>query len=201
MGAALLVGLVGSLQASAADPTLELWPDGGHIRVLDPANLDREEAERIYKTLQARMIEGYERSGVHGLDYREWYRLNTHPYLSDQHGARLVNTFVSELAEDFHKASRDDPLPPGAKVIKDSISVVASGGVSRGPLFLMEKMPDGFDPENGNWRYTMIMPNGKLFGTTGGQGSNAVTFCAECHAQAEDRDFLFELPAEYLVPE
>lgn len=194
-----LLCMLFAVPVSAEEPTPELWPEGGHIRVLNAAEIDQNEAERIYLAIIGRMIEGYEKSGIHGLDYREWQRFNTHPYVSDQHGARLVNVYGNDLADRLLTATREEPIAVGAKVIKDSISVAESGGVARGPLFMMEKMPPGFDPENGDWRYTMIMPNGKLFGTTGGQGNASVTFCAECHMQAEARDFLFELPEEFLT--
>jgi hypothetical protein len=181
---------------AAEEVGLERWPEGGHIRVLDPAALSPDEAEKIYQALKPRMISGYMRSGLPDLDYDGWQRFNKWPYLSAQHGSRFVNVVGNALAADLLRASRTNPLPVGAKVLKDSISVVQSGGVSRGPLFIMEKMAAGFDPENGDWRYTMIMPNGKLFGTTKGEGGAAIGFCAECHASAADRDYLFTAPED-----
>ncbi|MFQ5745262.1 MAG: hypothetical protein ACE5HV_17025, partial [Acidobacteriota bacterium] len=65
-----------------------------------------------------------------------------------------------------------------------------------GPLFLMEKMPAGFSPETGDWRYTMIMPNGSVFGATKGRNADKVQFCADCHG-ASDNDSMFFLPTEY----
>ena len=67
-----------------------------------------------------------------------------------------------------------------------------------GRSLTMEKMPSGFAPDFGDWRYAMIMPNGKLFGITGGVGNRAVEFCGECRLQVAERDHLFELPEEYL---
>jgi len=191
---ALFVFLVPS--GEAEEDGLERWPDGGHIRVLDAATLPPEEAERIYQMLKPRMIKGYQRSDLGDLDYSSWQRFNKWPYLSDQHGSRFVNVVGNALASGLLHASGDNPLPVGAKVMKDSISVVQSGGVSRGPLFVMEKMAAGFDPANGNWQYSMIMPNGKLFGITQGDGGGAVAFCAECHVSAAEHDYLFTLPGE-----
>lgn len=69
-----------------------------------------------------------------------------------------------------------------------------------GPLFIMEKMQAGFNAESGDWRYTMIMPDGSVFGTTKGRGAAKMKFCAECHASVgEAQDHLFFLPAEYRV--
>jgi hypothetical protein len=62
----------------------------------------------------------------------------------------------------------------------------------------MEKMAEGFDAASDDWRYAMIMPDGSLFGMTGGQGSQNVQFCAECHAiVADDQDSLYFMPEEF----
>ena len=47
-------------------------------------------------------------------------------------------------------------------------------------------------------RVVMIMPNGKVAGTTNGKGSAAVKFCIGCHAAvAESQDAMFFLPEEF----
>ena len=92
------------------------------------------------------------------------------------------------------------PMPEGAVLAKDSFTVTRQGDVFTGPLFLMEKMPPGFAPDSRDWRYTMIMPDGSLFGTSKGEGSDRVEFCASCHATAGDAaDHLFFVPEEYMV--
>jgi hypothetical protein len=189
------------LPLAASDSILERWPEGGHIRIQDPRDLAPADAENIYDALLERMIFGYAKSGLANTDYRAWQRLNTSPYISDQHGARFMNVYINDKAGDFFTASAAQPMVVGSVVIKDSISAVESGGISGGPLFIMEKMPAGFAPEFSDWRYTMIMPNGKLFGMTSGAGNRAVKFCAECHLQVAERDHLFELPEKYLRPQ
>ena len=85
-------------------------------------------------------------------------------------------------------------------IAKDSFLVKATGKLVPGPLFIMKKMPAGFNKDSDNWQYSMIMPNGKLVGTTNGKGSATMKFCAECHAGvAENQDSLFFLPAEFRV--
>jgi len=39
------------------------------------------------------MIAGYLKLGLNEMDYRAWKRLNTTPYISDQHGSRIVNVY------------------------------------------------------------------------------------------------------------
>ena len=178
------------------------WPENGHIRVLEAEQLSKDAAEAKYVELLDKLVAGYQRSGALDVDYRSWKRVSPTPYLSDPHGLRYVNVYVNSAGEEFGHATRDNPLPVGARLAKDSFSVIHGGATSRGPLFLMEKMPAGFWPEAGDWRYTMIMPNGKLFGTTKGTGSAAVEFCATCHEKAAARDFLFDLsdPAVKVAP-
>ena len=72
----------------------------------------------------------------------------------------------------------------------------AAGKEQPGPLFIMEKMQAGFSPETGDWRYTMIMPNGAVFGATKGKDAAKVQFCADCHGGSEN-DSMFFLPGQY----
>jgi hypothetical protein len=180
--------------SSASAEGLPEWPTGGNIRVLEAKPLAPEEAEAIYRGLLDELIEGYRRSGLDDLDYRGWQRLSPFPHASDEHGMRFVNVYLNQAAAAFATASSAAPLPAGAVVAKDSFSVIRSGAVSRGPLFLMEKMPAGFRPEAGDWRYTLIMPNGWVFGRSKGEGNAAVQFCADCHQKAASRDYLFAVP-------
>ena len=73
--------------------------------------------------------------------------------------------------------------------------------VLSGSLALMEKMAPGFNPEGRDWRYTMILPDGTLFGTTKGENAERVEFCMDCHiAAGEDQDHLFFVPEAYRTP-
>ena len=89
-------------------------------------------------------------------------------------------------------------MPVGSVLAKDSFALRA-GEVQAGPLFLMEKMPAGFNTESQNWRYTLIMPGGKVVGTTKGKGDKNVNFCIGCHV-VTDTDSLYFLPEEYRLP-
>lgn len=66
-----------------------------------------------------------------------------------------------------------------------------------GPLFVMEKMPEGFSPESGDWKYTQIQPDGTLLGETQGVGDAAVHYCIACHAAVADQQHLYFVPNAY----
>jgi len=127
-----------------------------------------------------------------------WWQYSSGPYVSGTHGGRYVMNWGNRAGAEYIKYEEAGPLPAGSVLAKDSFSVGAGGKVALGPLFLMEKMASGFSEATGDWKYTMIMPDGSTFGTTGGAGDASVQFCNECHAAvAEDQDYLFFLPEEY----
>lgn len=169
-----------------------------HFRVKNPASVSEEEAERIYVELKQDMARRYRLSGRQGaIGYQKWKRYNRAPYRSASHGHRLHNNYANETARAYGRFESAGRLPAGSIIAKDSITVTKNGTVQPGALFLMEKMPDGFNYVSGNWRYTMIMPDGSLFGTTKGEGAPRVKFCISCHLAVERQDHLFFIPRKY----
>ncbi len=172
-----------------------------HFRVERPADLADADALTIYDRIVDDMTAAYRTSGnSHAEVYNGWRRYNVTPYLSATHGKRYVNNYANPLASGYGKAEQAGTLPQGSVLAKDSFEVTDRGDVVSGPLFLMEKMEPGFNPEARDWRYTMIMPDGSLFGTTNGESSDRVEFCAACHlAAGDERDHLFFVPKRHRV--
>jgi hypothetical protein len=130
--------------------------------------------------------------------YQDWQRYSTRAYVSDTHGGRFVQNYGNASARNYGNYENLGRLATGSVLVKDSF-VVRGGKVAAGPMFVMEKMPQGFNADSGNWRYTLVMPDGKVIGTTNGKGSGNVEFCYGCHMLAEDTDSAFLLPEEYRV--
>ncbi len=129
--------------------------------------------------------------------YQDWRRFSTRAYVSDTHGGRFVQNYGNTIAKPYGKYENAGALPAASVLAKDSF-VVRGGRVFAGPLFVMEKMPAGFKAASGNWRYTLVMPDGKVIGVTNGKGSKNVGFCIGCHAPlGEDTDSLLFMPDEY----
>ena len=148
------------------------------------------------------MKAAYAKAGVKvAAGYTGWANFATGPYQSATHGSRYVNNYASkEGAFRYGKYEDVGWMPRGSVLAKDSFVVNANGTLAVGPLFLMEKMERGFHAASYDWRYTMIMPDGSVFGTTKGKNSARVQFCIDCHeAVAEDQDSLFFLPDEFRV--
>ncbi len=133
--------------------------------------------------------------------YADWKKFSTQPYVSATHGGRFVINYASKKASaTYGKFEQAGAMPRGGVLAKDSFTVTPTGQISVGPLFLMEKMGAGFNKTSGNWRYTLIMPNGQIVGATNGKGSNNVKFCIGCHiGVGGDQDSMLFLPAEFRV--
>ena len=146
------------------------------------------------------MFSAYAKSG-HGVaaQYASWRRYNIAPYQSATHGSRYVSNYANDTGRAYGNFEEAGQMPEGALLAKDSFAVASNGRVSVGPLFVMEKMGEGFNADSGDWRYTMIMPDGSVFGITGGSGSANVKFCYECHMGAEDTDSLMFMPDEHRI--
>lgn len=187
------------MRADEAGQAFDISRPTGHFPIENPADLDAEGAERIYRRVLPEMTEGYGMSRLPGsADYVQWKRFNRWPYRSAQHGERFVSNYGNRLAAAYGRYEQAGQLPEGAILAKDSFTVTAAGDVFSGALFLMEKMAPGFHPRARDWRYAMILPDGSLFGTTGTEGSDQMEFCIDCHETAGDaQDHLFFIPEAY----
>lgn len=143
--------------------------------------------------------DAYARSGnEHAEEFTDWRRYSQRPYISATHGNRYVQNYGNDVGKAYANYERSGTMPEGAVFAKDSFSVNAKGQAQLGPLFLMEKMATGWSPASDDWRYTLIMPNGQVVGTTKGEGSGNVEFCIACHLHGavESSDSLLFLPEE-----
>lgn len=180
---------------------IDLMQPKGHLTIERPRMLSDPEAASIYQNIRGRMQAGYRHADIAAAaEFGDWLRYNRVPYLSATHGQRYVNNYANPLARSYGRYEQSGPMPVGAILAKDSFTVIRSGEVFAGALFLMEKMPIGFNPESHDWRYTMVMPDRSLFGTTNGEGSEHVSFCISCHeAVGEEQHQLFFVPPAYRI--
>ncbi len=192
-----LVSLI-LLASPATLPAEEMPLPEEHFSVEEPANLSPAEAEAIYARIVEDMTAAYAMSqNSDAAGYRRWRRFNSAPYPAATHGNRYVSNYGNPAAEAYGRFEQAGRLPVGSILAKDSITVSEDGQAMPGALFLMEKMEAGFNYVSGDWRYTMIMPDGSLFGTTNGEGTERVRFCISCHLAVEKQDHLFFIPEEY----
>ncbi|PHQ70132.1 MAG: hypothetical protein COB93_06240 [Sneathiella sp.] len=184
---------------AASNPCNPCGPCGASA--MADVELEPAEANATYDCLKADMKNSYAKSGLdHATYYTDWKVFSTAPYASGTHGGRHVSNYANAVAEEAYlKYEENGRMPVGSVLAKDSFAVQTDGRAVVGPLFVMEKMAAGFSKASGDWKYTLILPNGQTVGTTNSTGTEAVTFCYECHMAAEDTDSLFFLPEEYRV--
>lgn len=169
-----------------------------HFRLKNPAVLSAQDAENLYNELKPDMATRYQLSRQPGVaNYQTWKRYSRAPYPSVSHGNRYLNNYGNQAAQAYGRYEQAGRLPVGSILAKDSMTVSKDGKAMPGALFLMEKMQAGFNYVSGDWRYTMILPDGSLFGTTNGEGTERVKFCISCHLAVEQQDHLFFIPEEY----
>ena len=163
------------------------------------AELSGAEATAAYNCLKKEMAAAYGKAGLKQVNgYTNWLNIAKEPYQSGTHGGRYVNNYVDSHGDyRYKKFENAGTLPLGTVLAKDSFTATPNGKLSVGPLFIMEKMSKGYSNKTGDWKYTMVMPNGKVAGTTKGKGLN-MQFCADCHATvAPELDYILLVPEEY----
>jgi len=196
--AAVLAGAAPGAGTALAQSDVAAQKPTRHFRVEQPAGLSGADALTIYNRILDDMVAGYRLSNLPDVDeYRNWRRFNTVPYRSAQHGERFVNNYANGIGRAYGSFEEAGDLPVGSVAAKDSFAVTAAGDVTAGPLFIMEKMPQGFNYVSGDWKYTLVRPDGTLFGETNGPGAKRVEYCITCHLARERYDHLYFLPKDY----
>jgi len=163
------------------------------------AEISPAEAAAVYSCLKGEMNAAYAKAGVRqAKGYQGWVNIAAAPYQSGTHGNRYVNNYADSHGDyRYKKFEKAGKMPLGSVLAKDSFVVRPDGKVSVGPLFLMEKMQAGWSKPTGDWKYSMVMPNGKVAGATRAKGMS-MKFCAECHESvAPDQDYIMLLPEEF----
>jgi hypothetical protein len=155
--------------------------------------------QALYDCLKPLMLEAYA-PGAHFAagQWGDWAHFATRAYVSDTHGGRFVQNAANELAAERYGRYEDvSRMPIGSILAKPSFAVAADGEASLGPLFLMEKMIRGWNADTADWRYAMVNADGSTFGITGGQNSDGMMFCHECHAAGQDSDYMLFMPEAF----
>ncbi|MDV7338964.1 hypothetical protein RYZ26_05135, partial [Terasakiella sp. A23] len=164
-----------------------------------PAELTDAQATAEWDRLVNDMRTTYAKSGLpEAAQFFDWINVTKSPYQSSTHGDRYMVNIVNETGKAYAKFEESGKLPAGSIIAKPTIIGKKDGTAEVGPLFLMEKMPSGWNKASWNWKYTMIMADGSLWGQTNGKNSAGMTFCIECHnAMGEETDGMAFIPEEY----
>lgn len=157
----------------------------------------------LYACIEGKLLKAYNKSGkAEAAAFRDWFMPSTTPFRSATHGNRFVNHYINDIGREAYMSFNEDDLqmPVGAIAIKESFNVSKKGKVQRGPLFIMEKVAAGTFPDTDDWKYTTIIPNGKIMGETGTDTAKKQKFCHDCHVNVlEGQDAMFFPDEDYRV--
>ncbi|MGE0284414.1 MAG: hypothetical protein AB7P20_27885 [Rhizobiaceae bacterium] len=123
----------------------------------------------------------YDASGhIFARDYTNWERRDAAPIQSPPHADRYVAVYANERATTQSPFLSKGKPQLGAVIATPSFSVAQDGAVSAGPLVLLEKMQRGFLTYAGNWRYTVIAPDGQIVAVSKSLHHDDLPFCKTC---------------------
>lgn len=151
-----------------------------------------DELDDAYDCFEDQLIAGYGQSKhILAQIFGEWDRDSYAPFMYDDVGARYLVVYGNDRATgDEETLWLDRDLPVGATLAAAGFSVAEDGKLIAEPLMIYEKMTQGYIFGRGNWRQTLIAPNGDLLGVTNGPGGDDLTACADCLARSADRMYL-----------
>ncbi|MBC01270.1 MAG: hypothetical protein CML67_17195 [Rhodobacteraceae bacterium] len=141
------------------------------------------EAAKVYHCLEKELHAGYLQGDKRWIpsefvtDYRSWKAASDFPAAPGFHGERYLVTFVNPVGEAEYMQFKEEnvTMPAGSVLAKESFTVNDAGKVSKGPLFLMQKVAEGSSPATGDWYYMAITPDGLPM------TMDVVSACSDCH--------------------
>ncbi len=116
-------------------------------------------------------------------DWASWTKVNPTILLSEGHENSWVDIYVDDLAKSTYLEA-SAPYLECARIVKARHPGETLKAVTR--LFVMIKMPPGYDPENNDWWYGQYIESGTIEFFAG-----KVESCIECHKKASETDFMF----------
>lgn len=120
-------------------------------------------------------------------DWKSWTNVSPGPWISKQHGARFVEIYVNDIALEAYKTPGAE-MPVGSIVVKPSWEAEDGVPGKDGPLFVMEKMEEGFSPDHDDWFYAFQWAEppekwaAKIGNDVDWRTPNArLEYCTDCH--------------------
>ncbi len=132
-----------------------------------------------------------------GTDFRDFNKVTVRQYHTPEdamaHKDTWHNIWVNDTGLDAYLSGASE-VPVGTVVIKEDF-VNADGEPGDFQKYLvMAKMGSGYDAENGDWYYSVRMPNDEPVDMNGMTMDGRVPMCIGCHAQVAETDYLFGPP-------
>ena len=156
--------------------------------------LNDAEAESAFACIEPQIAASFENSR-HALARAlwDWTRTPDAPFAFPDAPDRMAAIYANPRAlglEQPPPTQRDRGFPIGAALSAIGFIVDENGVVSPGETLLVEKMPRGFNPANGNWRYTILDAKGARVSVAPGPNAPEDAPCADCGVEEADLFYL-----------
>ena len=104
---------------------------------------------------------------------------------NNPHAASFITVYVNNIGREAMFAKQVQRFPEGSVIVKEKISNFNEG---RKPLLytLMRKREQGYNPELGDWEFSVVAADGKQVEAVG-----KLENCQACHKNKKDSDFIF----------
>jgi ABC-type glycerol-3-phosphate transport system substrate-binding protein len=122
-------------------------------------------------------------TGIDWSGWQSWTKINNAAFKSEGHKKPWVNVYVPAEHAETYKAGGE--MPQGIAIVK---SIHKDNGGAAGDaevLTVMAKMGPDYDPDNGNWYYAAISPDGSKVMQEG-----KLEACLNCHSSGDDYLFV-----------
>jgi len=101
------------------------------------------------------------------------------------HAASFITVYVNNIGREAMFAKQVQQFPEGSVIVKEKISNFGEG---HKPLLytLMKKREPGYNPEVGDWEFSVVAADGKQVEAVG-----KLENCQGCHMSKKDSDFIY----------
>lgn len=104
---------------------------------------------------------------------------------NNPHAASFITVYVNNIGREAMFAKQVQRFPEGSVIVKEKISNLTEG---RKPLLytLMRKREQGYNPELGDWEFSVVAADGKQV-----EAAGKLENCQACHKNKKESDFIF----------
>lgn len=124
-------------------------------------------------------------------DFRNWTELSTvsgpDPAIGPAHQANDETTTRTIYIKENVNRMANGEFPVGTILVKDT----QDDAGNTVEVTAMVKRGNGFDADNNDWEWFMLMPDGVIAIDNGSPVRGAIQMCSGCHAQNQDEDYVF----------
>lgn len=118
----------------------------------------------------------------YGKNYKGWTKINKRKLISSNHGNTAKYVYSNSSAHKVFMGVKKMPYPEGAAFV---VIHYNNDGEEQPYAYVMRKMGKDYDPDRGNWRYTIVRVSDWTIEQDG-----LLANCINCHKKGMQSDFV-----------